>query len=185
MPLPQMNEFWTAFAAIAAALSIAGGAYAFGRNNGYRQAMRDLNNEREAKRFAEIYAPMMGFFTTCHITTARGRGAPYLSQRLWNAIELVKEIKLLGAFRALFDKQDLGTSGEVEYGGPFPLSAITKHLKGREHFADQRLIIFVAHANRSQHEDQPEGSDLTDADLALFNHVFRQHEILARRFVGA
>ena len=180
-----MNDFWTAFAAIAAALTISGGAYALGRNNGYRQAMHDLNNERESKRFAEIYAPLIGLLTTCHITTSCARVAPYLRQRLWNAIKLLKEIKIAPAIRALLDKQDLGTSGEVEYGGSFPLSAITRHIKGREHFADKRLIMLVAHANRAQFEDQPEGSNLTKADLALFDHISRQHEILAGRFVGA
>lgn len=180
-----MNDFWTVFEAIMTALTIVGSAYVFGRHNGYRKAKIDLNSEREEKRFAEIYSPLMGLFTTCHITTASAQAAPYLRQRFWNALELAQEIKLVEALRALFDKQDLGTSGEVEYGGPFPLSAITKHLKGREHFADQRLIILVAQANRAQYECQPEGSDLTNADLALFNHVYRQHEILASRFVAA
>jgi hypothetical protein len=46
MPQFPMNDFWTAFSAVAAALTFIGGAYAFGRGAGYKQAMRDLNNER-------------------------------------------------------------------------------------------------------------------------------------------
>ena len=180
-----MNDFWAAFSAVAAALTLIGGAYAFGRSAGYKQAMRDLNNEREAKRFSEIYAPLMGLFTTCHITTVTGRGAPYFRQRLRNAWRLLRAGRLVQAALAIFDKQDLGVSGEVEYGSSFPLSRITKHLNGREQFADQPLIGLVARANRAQYEDQPGDNELTSADLALFDHVCQQHEALSRRFVGA
>jgi len=179
-----MNDFWTAFSAIAAALTLIGGAYAFGRNAGYKQAKRDLTNERDAKRFTEIYAPLMGLFTTCHITTVTGRGAPYLRQRIRNAWRLLRTMKLAQAMLALFDRQDLGVSGEVEYGGSFPLSSITQHLQGREQFADQLLIGLVARANRAQYEDQPNDSELTSADLSLFEHICEQHEVLSRRFVG-
>ena len=180
-----MNDFWTAFSAIAAALTLIGGAYAFGRSAGYKQAIRDLNNEREAKRFSEIYAPLMGLFTTCHITTATGRGAPHLRQRIRNAWRFLATGRLVQGALAIFDKQELGVSGEVEYGSSFPLSKITKHLQGREQFSDQRLIVLVAHANRAQYEDHPAESELTSADLALFDHVCKQHEMLSRRFIGA
>ncbi|MBR0565102.1 hypothetical protein J5J83_03095 [Azoarcus sp. L1K30] len=180
-----MNDFWTAFSALAAIFTIVGGAYAFGKNNGYRQATLALNNERESKRFVEIYAPLMGLFTTCHITTVSARGAPYLRQRIRNSIECLLDRKPLQALKALVDKQDQGVSGEVEYGGTFPLPEITQRLKGRERFADQELVNLVARANRAQYEDQPSDSDLTDADILLFNHICREHEKLVRRFVGA
>ena len=185
MPQLSMNDFWTAFSALAAIFTIAGGAYAFGRSNGYRQATSDLNNERESKRFAEIYAPLIGFFTNCHITTVSGRGAPYLRQRFRNAFELLLELKFLKALRAIFDKQDLGVFGEVEYGNSFPLTVITKHLKGREQYADDSLINLIARANRAQYEEQPEGNDLTEADLKLFKHIYHEHQKLVKRFIGA
>ena len=179
-----MNDFWTTFFAIISALSVVYGAYRFGRNAGYKQAMRDLNNEREAKRFSEIYAPLMGFLTTCYITTATGWGAPYFRQRLGNALRLLRMGRLVQAALAIFDKQDLGVSGEVEYGSSFPQSEITKHLKGREQFADQRLIYLVADANRARYEEQPEDNELTSTDLALADHVNQQYEALSRRFAG-
>src|SRR4030066_1260069 len=94
-----MNNFWTAVSALAAIFTIAGGAYAFGRRTGYRKATLDLNNERESKRFTEIYAPLIGFFTTCHITTSSARGAPYFHQRFRNAFDLLCELKLPQAVR--------------------------------------------------------------------------------------
>jgi hypothetical protein len=180
-----MSEFLNALAAVAAALTLVGGAYAVGRSAGYRQARLDLNNEREAKRFSEAYAPIMGFFTTCHITTVSTQGAPHLRRRMRNAFNLAKELRLGAALVALFDKQNFGVSGEVEFGSAFPLHKITVHLQGREHFVDERLIGLVAQANRAQYEDQPQGNELTAADLALYEHICKQHEFLARRFIGA
>jgi len=179
-----MDDFWTIFAALATALTMVSGAYAFGRSNGYQQAMLDLNNERETRRFTEIYAPIMGYFTTCHITTCN-QGTFYIQQRILNACKFLFESKPLLAFRTLFNKQDLKVYGEVEFGEPFPLATVTKHLNGREQFADRELISLVASANRAQYEDRPKENGLTKADLDLFGHVCRQHEILARRFIRA
>lgn len=181
-----MNDFWTAFAAVVAALALVAGAYRVGLGVGYRRAKLDLNWDREKSRFSEIYAPIYGLFTTCHITIVSGRGAPYIMQRLSNALaSLVDERRPLAAMKALFDKQDLGTSGEVEYGSRFPLAEITKHLRGKEQYADQTLLNLVARANRVQHEDIPSDGQLTDADLSLFNHVCREHEELSHRFTKA
>jgi len=184
MPQFPMNDFWTIFAAVTSALILAGGAYSCGRDAGYKQARRDLNNEREAKRFSEIYAPLMGLFTACYITTSPKWRAPYFRQRLGNALRFLRIGRLVQAMLAIFDKQDRGVSGEVEYGSSFPLSEITKHLGGREQFADQRLICLVTDANRARYEEQPEDNELTSADLALTDHVNQQYKALSRRFVG-
>jgi len=184
--IPSMNDFWTAFAAVAAAIGIVAGAYRVGLGIGYRRAERELNSDRDKNRFSEIYAPIYGLFTTCHITTVSGRGAPYIRQRLRNASSiLVDERRPLAAMKALFDKQDLGTSGEVEYGSHFPLAEITRRLRGKEQYADQTLLNLVARANRAQYEDMPSNGQLTDADLSLFNHICREHEALSHRFTKA
>lgn len=181
-----MNDFWTAISAVVAVVGIAAGAFRIGLGVGHRRAVRDLNSDRERNRFAEIYAPIYGLFTTCHITAASARGAPYIRQRIRNAVAIiVDEHRVLAAAKALFDKQDLGTSAEVEYGGHFPLSDITKRLRGREQYADQALLNLVARSNRSQYEDMPDNGQLTDADLRLFNHICREYEKLSNRFAKA
>jgi hypothetical protein len=181
--LSPMNDFWTALAAVIAALGIVAGAYRVGLNVGYRRAKLYLNSDRERNRFGKIYAPSYGLFTTCHITTASARGAPYIRQRVRNSFTILfDERRPLAAVKALFDKQDLGTSAEVEYGRHFPLSEITKHLRGKEHYADQTLLNLVARSNRSQYEDMPSDGQLTDADLRLFNHICREYEKLSNRF---
>ena len=173
-----MNDFWTAISALAAIVTIAGGAYAFGRESGYRRAKTDLNNERESKRFSEIYAPLVGLFTTSHITTVSSTGAPHIGQRLRNASRLFRKRSYVKGILAVFDRQDSDVSGEVEYGGSFPLSAITDRLRGREQFSDDELINLVSAANRAQFEAQPQGSELTGADLSLFEHICREHKKL-------
>lgn len=179
-----MNDLWTAFSAVVGALALVATAYAAGRRIGYKQARRELNQEREARRFSEIYAPVRRFLITCHITTVTGRGAPHLRQRVRNAWELLVERRLRASWRALFDRQEMGTLGEVEYGSPFPLQKINAHLKGREQWADATLINLLNLANRAQYEDQPREDELTAADLALLDHVCEQHDLLAHRFVG-
>lgn len=184
--LQPMNDFWTVFAAVVAALGIVASAYRAGLDIGYRRAELELNSDSEKNRFSEIYAPVYGLFTTCHITTVSGRAAPYIKQRLRNASSiLVNEWRSLAAIKALFDKQDLGTSGEVEYGSHFPLAEITKRLRGKEQYADQTLLNLVARANRAQYEDMPSNGQLTDADLCLFNHICSEHDALSHRFTKA
>lgn len=181
-----MNDFWTALAAVLAAFGIVAGTFRVGLEIGYRRATRDLNSDRERNRFSEIYAPLYGLFTTCHITTVSVRGAPYLRQRVRNAIQaLVDERRPLAAMKALFDKQDFGASGEVEYGPHFPRPEITKRLQGREQYADQALLNLVAGANRSEYEDMPDNGQLTDADVKLFNHICREYEKLSDIFAKA
>jgi hypothetical protein len=185
MPLISGNDFWTALAAILAALTIVYAAFSAGRTFGRREMKRALANDRESARFREIYAPIVGMFAECHITTVQSRGSPYFRQRARNAWEEMREGNARSALNALFDKQDSGVSGEVEYGNSFPLGRILKHLRDRERFADAKLILLVKHADRAQYEDRPDDNQLTDSDLELLEHVYREYALLARRFAGA
>jgi hypothetical protein len=178
-----MNDFWTAFSAVIAASTIIGGAYCTGLSIGYRRASRDFNFGRARDRFDQIYAPLYGLFTTCHITTVSARGAPYLRQRVRNAFTtLIDERRALAAVKALFDKQELGPSGEVEYGENFPRSEIAKCLRNKERYADPTLLNLVARSNRSQYEEMLDECQLTEADLRLFKHICSEYEKLGKRF---
>lgn len=176
-----MNEFWTAVSAILAIAAASGVAYQRGVRAGKAKMRRELLADRDRKLLTEVYAPLFGLFTTRHITTFTGRGAPYLRQRLRNAWrELIRERSPTSAIRAVFDKQDLGTSSEVEYGGSFPLGEITNHLKGKEHLADRELLILIERANRAMYEQSTEPNELTSEDLSLFKHISVRHEQLTR-----
>lgn len=182
-PFLLMNDFWTAIAAIFAALTLVAGAYEVGFQRGASKTSENLNSEREFKRFSEIYAPLYGLFTMLHITTVSATGAPYFRQRAKRALSILREERRIGdAFRALFDRQELGTTGEVEYGGDFPIAGITRHVTGKEQFADRALLDLVSRANRAQYEDRPRAGELTSADLDLFNHICAQYDLLEKRF---
>ncbi|MBW4583101.1 MAG: hypothetical protein KME42_26330 [Tildeniella nuda ZEHNDER 1965/U140] len=181
-----MNDFWTAFGAIIGALACMVTVYELGLRVGYKRAQLSINSEREQNRFSRLYAPMYGFFLHSHITTAIGRCAPYLWQRMQNSWKiLVKRGGINKAIKALFDKQELGTSGEVEFGSDFPLDKINDLIRGNEQFADATLLHLIASANRAQYEEAPSASELTSADLALFDHICEQHQKLSRKFTTA
>ena len=177
-----LSDYVSILATAFAGMTIAGGAYAAGSAVGYRRAKRERNSEQEENRFRQVYAPLYGLFTTCHVTTFTTRGAPYFCQRVRNARRVFREEGIIKSFGALFDRRDLGESAEVEYGGDFPLSGITKHLLGKEAMADQRLINLLMLANRSQYEERPSDGQLTNEDLRLFRHICREYEKLASRF---
>jgi hypothetical protein len=178
-----MNDFWTAFGAVIGALALMVPVYEIGLRVGYKRAQLSINSEREQKRFSRLYAPMFGFFLHSHITTGTGRCAPYLWQRIQNSWTiLAKRGSINRAMKSLFDKQE-HRSGEVEFGSDFPLSKINDLISGNEQFADATLLYLIARANRAQYEETPSESELTSADLALFDHICEQHRKQGKRIL--
>jgi hypothetical protein len=180
-----MSDLLTQLLAVLGGLGVVGVAFSAGYRTGKRTASRKLNSERELRRFSEIYAPCIGLFTTHHVTTVSSQAAPYFSQRWRNALELAGEFRWRGAFHALFDKQALPTTGEVEFGADFPLDEITQILQGKEQFADDRLVNLVRRANRAQYENLPGPGRLTEVDIELLEHIEIEHAKLCKRFVVA
>jgi hypothetical protein len=176
-------ELFTQLLAVLGGLGIVGAAYAAGYRSGKRAAIIKLNSERELRRFSEIYAPCIGLFTTHHVTTVWSQAAPHFSQRLRNALDFAEDSHWRRAFFALFDKQALTPSGEVEFGGDFPLDDITRILRGNEQFADDRLVSLVQRANRAQYEEMPRSSRLTTVDIELLEHIETEYAKLCKRFV--
>lgn len=179
-----MSDFWTVIGAIAAVLALLSVSFTAGVRSGTRRTKRALNDERRKAKFERIYAPAYALFLTRHITTCAGRAAPYLRQRLKNAKELILEQRRpVMAFKALFDKQDLGETGEVEYGGDFPLNEITELVKYNSQFADREIGHLVARANRAKYEEYYEGNGmLTNAELQLFYHIANEHGRMCREY---
>ncbi len=140
--------------------------------------------ERDLERLRGLYRPLVALFLTRHVTTCRCTGAPYLRQRLANAIEEFGAHRrwLVGvkkASRALFDHRS-STSAEVEYGGYFPTDQIVKLVHRHAQHADPTLLQLVRRADRSRYGDQ-EINLLTDEEYALFEHIQEAHERLSRR----
>ena len=180
-----MNDFWAVVGATAGVVGVVIVAYAAGVKHGTSKTKRSLVNEQRRTQFSKIYAPAHALFLTRHITTASGRGAPYLRQRIRNATDiLLQEIKPIEAFQALFDKQELEEVGEVEYGGSFPLSKITELVNANSQYADSELTLLVARANRSQYEEAEGNELLTKAELKLFYHIADRYQKLSREYAN-
>lgn len=163
-----MADIWTALGSVASLL---------GR-------LIPKSNKRELARFERIYAPMLSLFLTRHITTSSSIMAPYLGQRLRNARDLFAKHRYIRALKAVFDKQTTEPTAEIEYGGSFPLAHIHKIVKGNEMYCDEKLLNLIARADRSRYEDMPGDSDVTLDELALFQHIAKQHHALTKKYVG-
>ena len=149
-------------------------------------ANRIRTAEREKLKHLHLYRPLRTLLLNCHITTAVGRGAPYLTQRLRNAwCELGtyqrRRTGIRKAVRALFDRK-ISQSSEVEYGDDFPLSKISKLVSDNGQYADEELLNAIHWANRSRYEEPSQGPLLTEAEYELFVLIEEQGHRLSRKF---
>ncbi|ATN37809.1 hypothetical protein ACO34A_29055 (plasmid) [Rhizobium sp. ACO-34A] len=140
--------------------------------------------ERDRERLAGLYRPFIALFLTRHVTICSGSASPRLRHRLANAREELGAYRrpytgVKRAWRALFDRQT-SSSAEVEFGGEFPLLEIADLVRKNAQLASVELIRLVNRADRSRYED-PDLSLMTDAELALFTHIDREHRKLSRR----
>lgn len=140
------------------------------------------------RRYARLYAPMLDTLHDVHMTMGTGQGSPFFRQRLRNAHELLSfggaraHRRVVNAWRALSDRQQLPTTGEVEFGGAFPIDRISALARKYRDLADDRLLTLVRQAERSRIEDQRHPSDLSEEDCALVEHVSRQYDQLRQLF---
>lgn len=173
-----MNNFWTVIGAIAAVFPI----YLTGFKRGEYKVKKAIMDDRRKARFDEIYAPANALFLDRHITTARFIGARHFRQRLKNSRAIWSERrKLRKAVSAIFDKQESELLGEVEHGKVFPLFELTKLVERNIKFADSKLVDLVAAANRAKYELRDERL-LSNEELNLYDHVWREHRKLSRLF---
>jgi hypothetical protein len=140
---------------------------------------------QEKRRLTRIYRPIHILFLTRHIGETTSISAPYLRNRIRNAREAFFGTQYLrpairATVRALFDKR-IRTTTEVEYGGDFPLRQILEIVRKNHTDADTQLMDLVRRADRAQYEDQ-QGGIMTAAELSLFDHIFRQHSRLSKKY---
>ncbi|HEY3778371.1 MAG TPA: hypothetical protein VGL35_09965 [Rhizomicrobium sp.] len=145
---------------------------------------RKNTRERDRQRLIGIYRPLVALFLTRHVTTCSSTGAPRLHHRIENAAHALGHYRrwtvgVRRAFRALFDHQR-SESGEVEFGGGFPLDKIVELTTTKAAVADGELLEHVRRAHRSQYGD-PRNGLLTEEEIALFYYIQREHERLSRR----
>lgn len=146
-------------------------------------ARREWRLDLASTRLTKLYRPMLALFSDQHLTASSAILAPYFRNRVSNAWEALRQrrgvIRKAGAaWRALGDKR-ISTSAEMEYGGIFPLDQIKALVRASPDCADGTLLNLLRQADRSQYEDQPQHSEVTDAEYALAEHIFAEHERLS------
>ncbi len=139
---------------------------------------------RDRERLVNLYRPLASLFLTRHVTQSSGVGAPYFRQRLENARSELGAYRhrtagMNRALRALFDKR-ISSSAEMEFGGEFPLSQVIELVIDQPEHVDTKLFALVAWAPRSR-DEEPDRGILTEAELALFEHIHREHPRLAKQ----
>ena len=144
---------------------------------------RERRRERASTRLTKLYRPMLALFSDQHLTASSAILAPYVRNRVSNAWAALRQrrgvIRKAGAsWRALGDKR-ISTSAEMEYGGTFPLDQIKALVCASPDCADGTLLNLLRQADRSRYEDQPQHSEVTDAEYALAQHIFAEHKRLS------
>jgi hypothetical protein len=135
------------------------------------------------KQYYTIYLPLYRELFGLKITTSSSMGAPFFSQRIGNAYRVLTTTQrqtraIKGAWRALFDKEETPTTGDVEYGGRFPLREIGLVAKQNLGHSDLALTRLISCAERTRIEDGSRLSEMTADDVRLYDHIVNQYQRL-------
>lgn len=163
---------------IVAVLVALGGAYK------WFYEVRKQRLEKDRHILETLYGPLMSALLDVHLTSYTSTLYPTFTFRLKHALEEFAERKYLKAkfkcfFQALFDKGTSDPSGEVEFGGSFPIDKIGQILKKHTHLAPPKLLRLYSAATRSLYEEP--GQEITAAHLSLIEHIHREHERLRKK----
>src|SRR5260221_9835975 len=123
--------------------------------------------------YDHVYGPLYAELMKIHVTTSSSAGAAYFKQRVENAlIELQtikkKRIALKKAWRALFDKRITEETGEVDYGGAFPIDTIENIVHSHLSYCDDELFELTSRAATARREERVSSGELTSPDVALY-----------------
>lgn len=151
----------------------------------YHRARARRRRQREEHRYFKIYAPLFAELMKIHITTSGGLGAPYFSQRVAHAWMKLTGIKrkwpaTKRAWKALFDKIPLHPTGEVDYGGIFPIDAIKKVIHANLVYCDDQLLNLMGRATDTRINDSIGSGDLSTEDVRLYDHIVEQRDWLRK-----
>jgi hypothetical protein len=141
----------------------------------------------EAKKYGDFYAPMFAELIAIHITIVSGTGGPRFTDRLENAWTKFVGIKrrsaaIRAAWKALFDRLTDET-GEVDYGGQFPLEKLRRIVHRGLAFADIQLVTLICVAEQARRGAQFHAGYLTTEDIKLYRYIMTEHDEPIRNLV--
>lgn len=84
------------------------------------------------------------------------------------------------AWRTLFDKRVTEETGEVDYGGGFPIGKIEQVVHSALAYCDESLVTLTLRAVNRRIEDQVGPGRLTGEDVRLYNHIVTQRDRLKK-----
>jgi hypothetical protein len=148
-----------------------------------------IRRQRERNRYFKIYAPLFSELMKIQITTSSATLRPYFSQRAeraWRKLRTTKRTRvgMKVAWQALFDKQITKETGEVEYGGDFPIEEIDRMVHQKLTFCDEELLDLTSRAVIYRREERVSSGQLTYRDVLLYDHIVRERSRLKKRLTG-
>jgi hypothetical protein len=143
------------------------------------------HRQRERHRYLNIYAPLFAELIKIHIITSSAVMAATMWHRLENArTELTarrrRRAAIRSAWRSLFDRKQRPETGEVAYGGEFPIREINRVVQSNLFYCDDELLNLVSRAVATRIEDGSRPGELTSDDVRVHTHIIKERDRLRK-----
>jgi hypothetical protein len=190
----QEARTWVTVAAVTAVIFAVSrfGSVVASHLNSYRAAAKTRRNVHEERirrfdliRYSTVYMPLFAQLFQIHIETTQSERAPKFQDRLQNSWDILSSRRrraaaLKAAWRALSDRQ-LRVSGEVLYGGQFPIEMLKDVVEQNLDACDDKLLKLISAADQSHIEAQFGYDEVTQEDIELHDYIMSEHARLKKR----
>jgi hypothetical protein len=143
----------------------------------------------EENLYRNVYSPLYAELMKIQIITSSATLAPYLRQRAekaWAKFRAIKNkrIAIKIAWITLFDKQITKETGEVDYGGVFPIERINHVVHATLAYCDDELFRLTSRAVNNRKEEHINSGEVTYDDVLLFRHIIKQRDRLRKSLLS-
>jgi hypothetical protein len=152
----------------------------------YRKVRKKREKTLVSNRYFRVYAPLFAEIIKIHVTTAQACGAPRFRDRLENSREYLFGIRnhipaIKSAWRALFYRRVSEETGEVEFGGSFPIGSLRRIVNLNLTCCDNRLIELIMQSERTRVDHEVGDNYLTRQDVDLYRYIISEHARLKKQ----
>jgi hypothetical protein len=145
--------------------------------------------EHERNLYLQVYAPLYDELNEIRASASTAIMAPFFSIRVKNALRRWrytrnKWVAIRISWIELFDRKETKPTGDVEYGGSFPLSKIERVVRANLAFCDDQLAELTRSAVDYRREEHVHEGMVTTDDLALWDHIVDQRNRLKKNIYG-
>ena len=137
------------------------------------------------QRFTRIYNPLVKTLFGVYVDSTASVNARYFKDRLQNACLILgngkwNSRKLRKAWRALFDRRIMRSTGVIDFGGTFPFYEIMKVVRENRTIADAQIVSLVEGADQFRVERQLADYEVSADDMDLIHHIFLERDRLEK-----